>query len=212
MKNLPEGFTEQQVLDAIENAVRILAPSFTFGIYALDDIKQEARVMGLEALARYDPRPGPDGRPTRPLENFVYIHIRNRLCNLVRKKLRRSDAPCAVCHRAVGNRTEHPDGRFCQKYLAWKKRNDGKANIMCPLDLEHVADERERSTRVESDVESDASVSEALRLVDEHLPVELRATYLQMRAGQSVPKARRLVVENAVRDILRDATGDGDAC
>ncbi len=41
-----------------------------------------------------------------------------------------------------------------------------------------------------------------LTRIDTHLDVELRATYLQMRAGKAVPKAKRQVVEAAVREIL----------
>ncbi len=201
--NLPPGVTEDQVLAAIENAVRILAPSFTFGIYDLEDIKQEARMMGLEAMDRYDPE--------RPLENFLYSHIRNRLSNLKRNKYRRNDPPCLLCHHAEGNRSLHETGEFCRCYVEWKKRNDSKANIMRPLDIDHIADENESNTMMPSEVEETVELNEMLHLIDEHLDVDLRAAYLQLRAGKSVPKARRAQVEAAIREILRDALEAEDA-
>ena len=52
------------------------------------------------------------------------------------------------------------------------------------------------------DFEDDIQMRELLARIDERLPVAIRATYLQMRAGKSVPKARRAEVEAAVRVIL----------
>lgn len=192
--NLPEGVTETQVLDAIENAVKILAPSFAFGIYDVDDIKQEARIMGLEAMRRYD--------AARPLENFLYSHIKNRLINLQRDKLHRNDAPCMLCHHAEGNRSGHPNGEICQKYAEWKKRNEAKANLMRPLDLDLISDEREHNAQNESEVEDDAQTNELLRKIDAGLSIDMRATYLQMRSGKTVPKNRRTLVEKEIRKIL----------
>lgn len=195
--NLPAGVTEQQVLDAIENAVRILAPSFTFGIYDLEDVKQEARMEGLRVMKKYD--------PSRPLENFLYSCIRNKLIRLKRDEFRRNDPPCLLCHHAEGKVSKHEDGQFCKKYVDWKKRNDAKANLMRPLGIDHISDQGEESTRRESEVPETAELNEMLRLIDEHLDVELRAVYLQMRANRPVPKSRRVAVEKAVREILRDA-------
>ncbi|MBY0525583.1 MAG: hypothetical protein K2R98_19415 [Gemmataceae bacterium] len=197
---LPPGKTEQEVMAAIEKAVNILAPSFVFGYMDLDDIKQTARMYGLQCLRQYD--------SSRPLDNFVYSHIKNRLINYKRDNLRRNDAPCRECHAAsmTGSPfSHHTDSLPCQKYRAWKSRNDNKANIMHPLDLDFIADEREPNTRQESEVESEVETKELLRLIDMNLDVDLRATFLQMKAGQSVPKARRMVVEKAVRDILKGA-------
>jgi len=188
--NLPPGYTEQRVLEAIEKAVTILAPSFVFGYYDLDDIKQEARTFGLQCLDKYD--------VSRPLENFVYTHIRNRLINLRRDKLRRNDAPCEKCH----NGTTCNEGHYCEKYQVWLDRNLAKANIMRPLDLNYISDEGEHKTKLDSTVCEDVEIQELCRLVDEKLPVDLRAAFLQMRAGVSLPKAKRQEVELAVKEIL----------
>jgi DNA-directed RNA polymerase specialized sigma24 family protein len=194
---MPTGVTEEQVLEAIENAVKILAPSFTFGIYDIEDIKQEARTFGLEAIGRYD--------TSRPLDNFIYSHIRNRLINLKRDKFKRNDPPCLVCHHAEGGRTQHPSGEFCTKYTTWKRRNEAKANLQRPLDLEHITDNRQSQPSPENDAAEIAGLNEMLVLIDTNLPVDMRATYLQMRAGKSVPKSKRVAVEAAVKEILKDA-------
>ncbi len=189
----PPGKTEEEVLAAIEKAVRMLAPSFVFGYFGIDDISQQARLYGLQAIAsgKYD--------PARPLENWLYIHIRNRLINLRRDKLRRSDPPCRRCHD--GNPCGET-GTICQKYAEWLGRNNSKANLMQPINIDHVSDEKESRARLESTVVQDAELNEVIERIDAALPVELRATYLQMRAGVSVPRARREAVMEAVRAIL----------
>lgn len=187
---LPPGKTEQEVLDAIEKAVRLLAPSFVFGYYSIEDIQQEARVEGLLSLKKYD--------PSRPLENFVYVHIHNRLCNLKRDKYRRNDAPCAAC--ASGQPCN--DGSFCKKYDAWLKRNHTKANLMQPLDLgAQVGGDAWQS--FEPSAEEEAIQREMLTLIDAKLPTEMRAIYLQLRSGVKVPKSKREAVVRAVKEILR---------
>lgn len=186
---LPEGKTEREVLEAIERAVGALSPSFVFGAYGLDDIKQQARLFALEALPRYDPQ--------RPLFNFLCKHVRNRLINLKRDKHRRNDPPCLPCHH--GSPCE---GRaYCKKYEAWLHRNNAKANLSRPVGLDSVSEERGR----ESTVHQDAELSEMLRLIDEKLPVSLRADYLRMREGVSVSRARRDAVTEAVRGIIGEA-------
>lgn len=187
---VPPGKTEDQVLEAIENAVRLLAPSFVFGYFSLEDIQQEARMMGLEAMERYD--------NVRPLENFLYRHIFNRLINFQRDNWKRNESPCDECHGGVfcsGSDGTQP----CKKYRAWLRRNSDKASLMRPLDLDHAPGE---GARQEGTVEEDVVREELLRRIDEELPVELRGYYLKMKAGVSVPKSRREQVEGAIREIL----------
>jgi DNA-directed RNA polymerase specialized sigma24 family protein len=196
----PEGLTEAEVVEAIGQAVDSIAHSFVFGYFDIGDIRQQGAVYALEALPRYDPRPGPDGRPTRPLANFLYRHVRNRLLNLRRDKYRRTDPPCALCHQ--GRQAEHPGGEVCAAYRKWKKRNNTKANLARPGGFEGVKDEKESSMRVPDRTAQTAEVNEALARIDESLPPALRADYLRMRAKEPVPKNRREKVVAAVRDIL----------
>jgi hypothetical protein len=192
---IPSGHTEKSVLDAVAKSVNVLAASFVFGPYEREDIEQQCYLFSFEVLEKekYD--------PALPLENFLYIHIRNRLCNFRRDKLRRNDAPCLACH---GGNPCQPGGQQCEKYAVWFERNQAKSNLMRPLDLSNIADEHEKHTRVESTVVEDAEIKETLTLIDRLLPVELRSTYLKMRASVPVPKDRRLEVEAAIREIVGD--------
>jgi DNA-directed RNA polymerase specialized sigma24 family protein len=73
---VPKNMTEEQVLSQITLVVDRISPKYTFTGYDVNDIKQEAFIICLEALDRYD--------CNRPLENFLSVHLSNRLKNFVR--------------------------------------------------------------------------------------------------------------------------------
>ena len=74
--HIPDNMTKDQVVDQINVVVNRIAPKYTFYGYQADDPKQEAFIICMEALPRYDAK--------RPLENFLSVHLSNRLKNFVR--------------------------------------------------------------------------------------------------------------------------------
>lgn len=68
--------SESQLMKSIETVVNRIAPKYTFSGYEVDDIKQESFLICIDALERYD--------ENRPLENFLSVHLSNRLKNFVR--------------------------------------------------------------------------------------------------------------------------------
>jgi hypothetical protein len=161
--DLPPNMTEKDVLDHMERIVLILSPRFVVPGCDCDDIAQEARVMALECLPRYRPEVG-------PLENFMMSHVKRRLINYKRDHYKRCDSPCRACY---AGRPCGPDGRCCEAHLKWAARQARKANVTRPGPL---ASEPTGG----SDVEADAEERDILRVVDEYLPVDLRADYLRM--------------------------------
>ena len=73
---IPSNMSEEEVLEKIDLVVNRIAPRYTFNGYEVDDIKQEAFIICMEALKRYDCK--------RPLENFLSVNLSNRLKNFVR--------------------------------------------------------------------------------------------------------------------------------
>lgn len=73
---IPKNMTYDQVMKQIEVVVNRIAPKYTFNTYDIDDIKQESFIICMDALQRYDQK--------RPLENFLSVHLSNRLKNFVR--------------------------------------------------------------------------------------------------------------------------------
>jgi hypothetical protein len=62
---IPDGMTEGDVMITIERVSSRIAPKYVTYGYTLDDMKQEAFIMCVEALPRYDNK--------RPLENFLSV-------------------------------------------------------------------------------------------------------------------------------------------
>lgn len=176
----------------IERVARALAPGFVFGNFGVEDIEQEARRMGLDALHRYD--------RSRPLDSFLFAHVRNRLINFKRDNYHRADPPCKVCERAWPGPTAHEGGNYCEEFLAWKERNHAKQALARPLRLEPGVMHRYFSepSRVSDQVET----QELLEKIDQELPLELRADYLRMTDGVSLPAVRRERVRSCLTVIL----------
>lgn len=73
---IPSNMTEQEVIDQINKVIDRISPKYTFYGYDVNDIKQESFIICIDALDRYDEK--------RPLENFLSVHLSNRLKNFVR--------------------------------------------------------------------------------------------------------------------------------
>ena len=73
---IPKNMKEEEVINVIENVINKIAPKYTFKDYDLDDIKQESFIICIDSLNRYDGK--------RPLENFLSVHLSNRLKNFIR--------------------------------------------------------------------------------------------------------------------------------
>jgi hypothetical protein len=183
---------EAEVLRVCELVCRHVVPDFLFPGVEVEDVEQQARmeVWELSNSPKYDEK--------RPFVNFAFTHVRNRLFNFKRDNFQRSDSPCKLCQ--AGRSSEHTNQRECEAYAAWKKRGAAKRNLAKPVSVDLLATD----PADESDVEGEAGLAEALALIDELLPVELRPAYLQMVAGQSVSRSKRNEVRKWVRGLLEE--------
>ena len=162
---VPPNMTEQEVVDIINKIATRLAPKFTFAFFEVEDIKQEAYLIAVEALDRYD--------ENKPLENFLFAHINNRLKNFKRDNYYRYDQGKA------------------EEIQTTKKR------ILEPV----VLDDSSCISRDDSIVD-DIYIKNMTDKIDCHLPANLRADYLRMQTGVPLSKQKRLEVETEVKKII----------
>jgi DNA-directed RNA polymerase specialized sigma24 family protein len=80
---IPTGMNEDVVMDTIKKVVDKIAPKYATHGYPIEDMKQEAYIMCMEALPRYD--------KVRPLENFLSVHVSNRMKNFLRDNVKAND-------------------------------------------------------------------------------------------------------------------------
>ena len=181
---VPKGMTEEQVLQTIQKVVRRIAHKFKFGYYDYDDICQEGTIIALEGLSRYDGR--------RPLENFLAVHVANRLKNFKRDNFCRQESIS-------------PSG---DNRSSWEFRNNTKRFLMEPLDIAGVRDEKESSMKVDNDFIDMIERKELISIIDKKLDVSMRSDYLLMLHGVYVPKTRREQIVEAVVAIIREHTDE----
>ena len=51
----PQGVDQQHAIEVIMKISKRLAPKFTFASYDVEDIQQEAFLIGIAGLEKYDP-------------------------------------------------------------------------------------------------------------------------------------------------------------
>jgi hypothetical protein len=189
----PSGYTTDDVLTIIDRCAGMLGSHFSFGYMTPEDVAQEARIYGLELLQKGTYQPG------RDLSGYVFQHLRRRLTNLKRNLFHRSDPPCRRCNGGDYCCAPGP----CPKQAQWERRNARKATLTgAGFDGTGVGTEPGGS---ETEVESAVQANELNELLDANLPVDLRADFLRMKAGEPVTPDRRRHVQEAVLAVLNEA-------
>ena len=115
--------TKSEVLEVINRICDRYAYKFKFGYYEPDDIRQEAFIIAVEALERYD--------ESRPLENFLAVHVKNRLNNFKRDRYYRQHK------KRKNNNLDH--------------LNNNKKFLMDTLNIANIRDEKEKNMYLEDD-------------------------------------------------------------
>jgi len=165
---IPKGMTEQQVIETITKVADRQAAKFRFGYYEVEDMRQEAFIIAMDALDRYDEK--------RPLENFLAVHVNNRLKNFKRDNFYRMN----------------------------NEKHESKKLIMDPIDIARVRDEKEKNMKTDDSFKDGLERDEIANIIDKYLDIGMREDYLKMLNSVYVPKPRREQIQNAILNIMRD--------
>jgi len=197
-KKIMNKVTEGEFVAAWEKISQKLGYKFKFGYHSHEDMKQQAAIFALEGLKNYD--------TTKPLENFLWTHVRNRLFNYKRDNYQRPDKPCLTCPfhdtKSSSECSEFCNKNDCSLYNSWIKRNDAKKNIMRPIGIDTVAETAQELN--ENQLLEDISNKEILDIIDENISIKNRPIYLKLKGGSKVPKTQIKKLYNEIRQILKD--------
>lgn len=182
---LPNNVNEEEFLEVLHRIVKKLGYKFIFGYHSYDDMFQQAAVFAMEGLKNYD--------NTKPLENFLWTHLRNRLFNFKRDNFKRPDKPCLTCplydkyFKCSNNQCqEYSNVLDCSLYKKWYDRNSVKQNIMKPSSIES-------EKLVECNKHIDGQVisanNEVLTAIEDQIKGEYREIYLRLKHGIKVSKS-----------------------
>lgn len=187
---------EQTFLKVLDNISKRLAYKFKFGYHSFEDMKQQAAIFALEGLERYD--------NSRPLENFLWTHVRNRLFNYKRDNYQRPDKPCLKCRfydpkcsKSTNQCSEYKNKDNCEEYSSWNNRNSNKKNIMKPSSIEDSAELASSGSLI--DLIDDKQI---IDILDKEIESEFRETYLKLKHGEKVYKSDLNKLIKHIRSIL----------
>lgn len=127
---IPPNMTEQQVIDEINLVINKIAPKYTFYGYEISDIKQESFMICMDAMQRYD--------HNRPLENFLSVHLSNRLKNFIRDNYfsrGEEDKRRIVLPGQLANEQSVVDGGSSHETALDYKNMSGIISLKLPADM-----------------------------------------------------------------------------
>jgi len=193
---------ENELLKVIDIITKKLAYKFKFGYHDIDDMKQQISIFAIEGLKNYDHK--------RPLENFLWTHVRNRLFNYKRDNYQRPDKPCYSCPlydphltKSFSGCSKYSNKGDCDLYESWSKRNDTKKNLMY---LNTIDDTKNFANMFLSN-EENFQHKEIIQILDEKLSGEDRLIYLKLKNGNKVSKVETNKVLIKIKEILGDQNG-----
>lgn len=198
VKKLQNKVNETEFLEVWEKISKKLGYKFKFGYHSHEDMKQQAAIFALEGLKNYD--------KSRPLENFLWTHVRNRLFNYKRDNYQRPDKPCLTCPffqpKSSHDCSEFSNKNDCSLFNSWSTRNDAKKNIMKPIAIDNVSENNREIAK--DDFLSNIGNKEILNLIDKNVSVKNRPIFLKVIGGSKVPKTELKKLINEIRKILQD--------
>lgn len=197
---LPPNYTEAQVVDICNKIVKKLCWKFKFPGHEVEDFKQEGILYALEALKRYDGK--------RPLENFLYVHIHNRLYNFKRNNYFRLEKPCFHCPLFAfippDGCSAYKDRLDCDLFAGWEQRNSIRKNLNNCLEYDQVSTTKtEKNLSYGHNPSDQLNIKDILEIIDINLPIEYRKHYLMLLSGERIPKKDRYLLEEIISTILK---------
>lgn len=198
--SLPPNIDEAEFIRVVDNISKRLGYKFKFGYHDFDDMKQQAYIFALEGIQKYDHK--------RPLENFLWTHIRNRLFNYKRNNYQRPDKPCLSCpffdktYACSKNQcSKFTNKHDCELYASWSNRNETKKNIMQPT---YIEKDPEAPVFASNNLVDSIQNKELLEYLDQNIEQEYRENYLRLKHGLKVPKQQLIRLQQYIQTLLEN--------
>jgi len=188
---IPDGYTEQEVVEIITDISKKLSLKFRFGYHEPEDMRQQAALFAWEGLERYN--------GSHPLENFLWVHVRNRLFNYKRNNFGRPDKPCFNCplDSYKNNCCEaYINLLNCEFYEKWFTRNASKQNLMRNKEYLDISPSNEREAFITT------SNREIIDLIDKELPSSFRKDWVKLQNDIKISKRHKAQMLEVIKDIL----------
>jgi DNA-directed RNA polymerase specialized sigma24 family protein len=197
-KNNKSIISDEEFIAVLDKITKKLIYKFKFGYHEAEDMKQQAAIFALEALEKYDNK--------RPLENFLWTHVRNRLFNFKRDNYQRPDKPCLTCPLydpklkcSISGCSKFENKIDCDLYKNWMARNERKKNLNKPTSLLDNHDVLSCNN-----ISLDISNKEIFDIIEEKLPYQYREVFLKLKHGEKVLSVELNKFKKEVDKILNE--------
>lgn len=194
---------ENEFLRVIDVISKKLGYKFKFGYHDFDDMKQQISIFALEGLKNYDHK--------RPLENFLWTHVRNRLFNYKRDNYQRPNKPCLSCplydphcKKSISGCEDYSNKEDCSLYSSWLNRNNTKKNLMHLTTIDEIKDYSNAFSSDESLLTNNIASNEIFNLLETHLTGEYRTLYLKVKSGAKINKGDMDKLTLKLKEILKN--------
>lgn len=190
----------------INKVAKRWAARFRFGYHEIKDMEQEARVIAWEGITKHW-----DG--VRPLENFLWVHVHNRLFNFKRDNFFRPNGHCEKCEFYNKKCLKYDQIEECESYQQWWAKNTAKLNLIYPIEFSCVDDYGESGMRDSVWTEDQVFNNELEVILNRHIPLEHRHNYLRLRYGYRVSSQYRIPLVEIIQSIVQKywvVDGDGE--
>jgi DNA-directed RNA polymerase specialized sigma24 family protein len=190
--------SDEEFIVVLDKITKKLIYKFKFGYHEAEDMKQQAAIFALEALEKYDNK--------RPLENFLWTHVRNRLFNFKRDHYQRPDKTFLTCPLydpklkcSTSGCSKFNNKLDCDLYRNWMSRNESKKNLN---KLTSISDNYDLSSS--DDFSSNISNKEIFDLLDDKLSYNYREIFLKLKHGEKVLSVELNKFKKEVDRILKE--------
>lgn len=207
-KKLPHNIDEKEFVEILHRIVKKLGYKFIFGYHSYEDMYQQAAIFAIEGLEKYD--------SSKPLENFLWTHLRNRLFNFKRDNFKRPDKPCLTCPffdkdcaKSTNQCSKYSQILDCSLYKKWYVRNTSKQNIMKPTSIENEKSISSNSN--ESGVIFGIANSELLSKIERNLRGEYREIFLKIKHGTKMNKADIKKLQKHIQENILECQKNEDS-
>jgi len=190
--------SDDELVEIIDQISLRLSYKFRFGYHEIEDMKQQAHVFALEGIEHWDHK--------RPLENFLWTHIRNRLYNFKRNNYSRPEKPCyncpikaydPKCLKSDNECMEFDQLTECELYKGWSERNAAKRSLMTSITNMYDAAGR-------NNLLSTVSRREIFGIIDQAVPVQYREDWIRLVNSLKLSKVKRERIIDIIQDILKE--------
>lgn len=193
-----KNISEEEFLIAIDNVTKKLVYKFKFGYHSILDMKQQAIVFAMEGLKNYD--------PAKPLENFLWTHIRNRLFNFKRDNYHRPNDICLTCPffdpklEFSNNKCKKFQNKHdCELYDSFEKQNTAKKNLKNPPTTEENYNRQDKDKILSSIINK-----EILSIIENNISLKYKEDYLKLKNGSKISKKNKEKLRQHLFKILQE--------